>query len=214
MVTAVNPTTKSCPPLIGTVVFEGFELLDTYGPLELFLMLPDLFAHTMLAEKRGIVKSAQGPSGLAEQSLEKCRKVDILLIPGGVGTRKCVKNPFFVREIKRLAESASYVCSVCTGAGILAYADLLNDKKATTNKAAWKWATSQSSSVNWIPQARWVEDGKYFTSAGVSAGMDMALALIGKMYGTEKAIEIANFAEYDWHQNSEWDPFAEIYGLA
>jgi len=67
--------------------------------------------------------------------------------------------------------------------------------------------------VNWIAKARWVEDDKYFTSSGVSAGMDMTLAAIAKLLGREKALEIAGRAEYEWHEDSSWDPFAAAAGL-
>ena len=107
-------------PVIGTVLFEGFELLDTYGPLELFLMDERLFESVMLAEVAGNVRSSQGPIGVAEQSLADCPQVDIILIPGGYGTRAQVDNETLLAEIKRLEATADYVCSVCTGAAILA----------------------------------------------------------------------------------------------
>lgn len=205
--------TNSEKPLIGTVIFEGYELLDTYGPLELFLMNQKLFDSVVLATEAGEVRSNQGPKGVADQRLSTCQKVDILLVPGGFGTRKAVSDDTFLGEIARLAESAKYVCSVCTGAAILARAGVLDERKATTNKAAWAWATSQGEHVNWIPQARWVEDGKYFTSSGVSAGMDMALGLIKEIYDEEQSLEIAKYAEYEWHRDRDVDPFAKVHGL-
>jgi transcriptional regulator GlxA family with amidase domain len=68
-------------------------------------------------------------------------------------------------------------------------------------------------SVSWVAEARWVEDGKFFTSSGVSAGMDMALALIARLFDWDTAIEVANRAEYEWHQDKDWDPFARLNGL-
>lgn len=201
------------PPLIGTVLFDGFELLDTYGPLELLLMNRGLFGSVMLAEEVGEVRSSQGPKGVADQALAACRKVDVLLVPGGFGTRKAVADKTLLGEISRLAETASYVCSVCTGAALLAKAGVLDGHRATTNKAAWAWATSQGGRVDWIATARWVEDGRFFTSSGVSAGMDMALGLIERIHGTAQSLEIAKLAEYEWHQDRNADPFAKIYGL-
>lgn len=205
--------TNSKSPLIGTVIFEGFELLDTYGPLELFLMNHRLFDSIVLAKNAGEVRSYQGPKGVANQSLSSCQKVDVLLVPGGFGTRKAVSDETFLEEIARLAKSAKYVCSVCTGAALLAKAGILDKRKATTNKAAWEWATSQGEQVDWIPSARWVQDEKFFTSSGVSAGMDMALGLIEEIYGEEQSLEIAKYAEYQWHQDRDVDPFAKIHGL-
>jgi transcriptional regulator GlxA family with amidase domain len=85
--------------------------------------------------------------------------------------------------------------------------------RATTNKRAFAWATSQGDKVNWEKEARWVEDGKFFTSSGVSAGMDMSLAVIGKLLGQETADQIAIWTEYEWHREAGWDPFAKIHGL-
>lgn len=200
-------------PMVGAVLFEGFELLDTYGPLEMFLIDPSCFDSTMLAKDVGPIKSSQGPIGVADQSLQNCSGVDILLVPGGFGVRSVIHDTAFLQEVKRLADNAKYVCSVCTGAAILAQAGLLDGRKATTNKAVWNWATSQGKNAIWIPKARWVVDGKFYTSSGVSAGMDMALGLIEQIYGKSKSLEIADEAEYDWHQDKNWDPFAQKYGL-
>lgn len=204
---------KEPRPRIGTVIFEGYELLDVYGPLELFLMDERLFEHVMLAEAAGEVKSSQGPVGIAEQNIQDCERVDILLIPGGKGTRREISNQHLIAEIGRLSESAEYTCTVCTGSALFAHTGRLDGVRATTNKAAWKWATDQGKKTKWVPEARWVEDGRFFTSSGVSAGMDMALALIEKMYGRDQSLKIARLAEYDWHQDPTWDPFARIHGL-
>ena len=74
-------------------------------------------------------------------------------------------------------------------------------------------ATPNFPEVNWVSHARWVEDGKYFTSSGVSTGMDMALTLVAKLYGQQAAKQASTGAEYDWHEDPTWDPFAEIHGL-
>ena len=109
--------------------------------------------------------------------------------------------------------NAEYVTSVCTGSALLAKAGILDGIRATTNKMAFEWASAQSSKVIWEKQARWVEDGKFFTSSGVSAGMDMSLAVIAKLLGHEVAEQAATWAEYDWHRDAGWDPFAKVHGL-
>ncbi|MBC2601316.1 DJ-1/PfpI family protein [Puniceicoccus vermicola] len=206
--------TSSTPkPTVGTVLFPGFELLDVFGPLDFFLILPDLFDFVMLAEKTGSVRSGQGPTALAERALSDCESVDILLVPGGKGTRTEVENPTLLCEIDRLSQTAQYVTTVCTGSALLAKTGQLDHKRATTNKAAWQWVTSQRSEVDWVAKARWVEDGKFFTSSGVSAGMDMALGLVQEIYGEKTAKEVALRAEYKWNNDSNDDPFAEIHGL-
>ena len=95
----------------------------------------------------------------------------------------------------------------------MARAGILDGVHATTNKRAFAWAASQNDKVKWKKEARWVEDGKFFTSSGVSAGMDMSLAVIGKILGQETAKQIAIWTEYEWHSEAGWDPFSKIHGL-
>jgi len=198
---------------LGAVLFEGFELLDVFGPLEMFGMLRDEVDIEMIGHNAGLVASAQGPRAEVRCGLAHCRRFDILLVPGGRGTRQVVQDSEFLDEITRLSGEAKYVTSVCTGAGILAKTDLLDGRRATTNKLAWEWATSQGPKVNWVPEARWIVDGKFVTAAGVSAGMDMALGLIENLFDRERAEEVARQAEYEWHDDPDWDPFARMAGL-
>ena len=86
---------------------------------------------------------------------------------------------------------------------------LLDGKRATTNKRAYRWVVDQNDTPHGVARARWVEDGKFFTSSGVSAGMDMTLALIEKILDTEAAENAANWAEYIWNKDPDEDPFAE-----
>ena len=201
------------PIRVGAVLFEGFELLDFYGPLGMFGLLEGEAGITVVAEKAGAVKSAAGPSGLADATLAGASGFDVLLIPGGIGTRKKMADPQFLSELKRLAEASRIVATVCTGSLLLAKTGLIDGRKATTNKRAFQLVKTNAPKVNWIAKARWVEDSKYFTSSGVSAGMDMALAVIAKSFGREKSLEIAGRAEYEWHEDSSWDPFATAAGL-
>jgi transcriptional regulator GlxA family with amidase domain len=198
---------------VGAVIFEGFELLDVFGPLEMFGMLKERAAITMLAEKAGSVRSSQGPACAAEASLAGNHGLDVLLIPGGMGTRREVSNQAFVEELRRHAEAARFVATVCTGSGLLAKSGALDGRRATSNKFAFKWAVEQGPGVRWVPEARWVEDGKYFTSSGVSAGIDMSLGLIARIFDRETSLRVANWAEYEWHEDKEWDPFAKLNGL-
>ncbi|HXR47788.1 MAG TPA: DJ-1/PfpI family protein [Candidatus Limnocylindrales bacterium] len=200
------------PIRVGAVLFEGFELLDFYGPLEMFGLLEGEAGITVVAEKAGAVKSAAGPSGMADATMAGCPGFDVLLIPGGIGTRKKMADPQFLSELKRLAKASRIVATVCTGSLVLAKTGLIDGRKATTNKRVFQFVKTNAPKVNWIAKARWVEDSKYFTSSGVSAGMDMALAVIAKSFGREKSLEIASRAEYEWHEDSSWDPFAAAAG--
>jgi transcriptional regulator GlxA family with amidase domain len=199
---------------IGVVLFNQFELLDVFGPLEMFGLLPDHFELSLVAETGDTVNSAQGPRSVLDYRFDNSPDFDILLVPGGSGTRREVDNPVLLNWLRRQAASARYVTSVCTGSALLARAGLLDGRQATTNKAAFEWVTSQGEQVAWQRRARWVEDDRFFTSSGVSAGMDMALALIAQILDDATAQQVATWAEYGWHRDPEWDPFAEIYGLA
>jgi transcriptional regulator GlxA family with amidase domain len=198
---------------IAVVLFDEFELLDVFGPLEMFGMVPDSFEICMVAERTGEVASRQGPKSVVEHGFSEGRQYDIVLVPGGKGTRTEVDNQTLLAWLRKQSSGAEYVTSVCTGSAILARAGVLDGVRATTNKRAFTWATAQGDKVNWQKEARWVEDGKFFTSSGVSAGMDMSLALIAKLLGQATAEEVATWTEYEWHPDAGWDPFAKVYGL-
>lgn len=199
--------------ILGMVVFDRFQLLDTFGPLEMFGSLKDKVTIVMIGQKQGLVKSSAGPAVAIDYTFENAPKLDIVMIPGGGGTRVEVKNTHFVNAFKMLAEQAPHVASICTGAAVLAKTGLLDGRNATTNKRAFHWVETQGQQVNWVKKARWVKDGKYFTSSGISAGTDMALALIAKLFGEDVAVGIAKGAEYEWNKDSQHDPFAKLNGL-
>ena len=198
---------------IGVVLFHEFELLDVFGPLQMFGLLPEHFAIHLVAETGTLVASRQGPRSVIDHEFGESPQFDILLVPGGMGTRQQVTNPVLLEWLRHQSAGAQYTTSVCTGSALLARAGLLDGVRATTNKAAFAWATEQGKHVIWQTQARWVEDGKFFTSSGVSAGIDMSLALIKKLLGLETAQQVALSAEYEWHEDPDWDPFAELHGL-
>ena len=136
-------------------------------------------------------------------------QTDVLLVVGGIGTRQQIDNNEFLQTLVTLSNTADWVLSVCTGSGLLAKAGLLDGKRATSNKLSWQWVISQSEHVNWTKQARWVVDGKFYTSSGVSAGMDMALGFIADRHGIATAYQVANYTEYQWQQESNLDSFYE-----
>lgn len=198
---------------IAVVLFPGFELLDVFGPLEMFGINPEAFSITLVAETTGAVASNQGPKSWVETRLEDRDDYDMILVPGGRGTRTQVGNEPLLKWLKTASEKAEITSSVCTGAGLLAKAGLLDGRKATTNKISFDWVQSQSDQVHWVKEARWVEDGPFWTSSGVSAGMDMSLALIEKLVSPEVANQTALYSEYERHTDANWDPYAKIHGL-
>jgi putative intracellular protease/amidase len=210
--TATNsptPTAKGPQPLtIGGLLYEGFELLDFFGPLEMFGLLGDGAKITVVAEQAGPVRSSGGPSALADTAMADVSGFDVLLIPGGIGNRRLMTEPAYVAEVRRLAEAARLVFTVCTGSLLLGKTGLLDGRRATTNKRVFSQAAGYAPGVNWIARARWVEDGKYVTSSGVSAGIDAALAVIARLRDRETSLAIAHRAEYVWQEDDACDPFA------
>ena len=198
---------------IGALIFPGFELLDMFGPLQMFGLLKDEFEIFMVAEVEGDVPSNQGPRAIADATFETRASFDLVLVPGGQGTRNEVNNPTTISWLKKVQPDAEIMLSVCTGSALFAKAGLLDGVRATTNKEAFDWVASQGPQVEWVKKARWVRDGSYFTSSGISAGMDMSLAVISHLLGKERAEQVAIWAEYNWHQDPDRDPFAAIYGL-
>ena len=198
---------------LGIVLFEGFEILDVFGPVEMIGMYPETFEVRLLAEQGGEVSSAQGPRSVVDHAFSDDIHYNVLLVPGGRGTRREVNNQVMLNWLIDRSAKAQYVTSVCTGSAVLAKAGILDGIRATSNKRNFEWVVTQGPNVKWVREARWVEDGTFFTSSGVSAGMDMSLAFIERILDREAAEKAALRAEYDWHKDSAWDPFAKTWDL-
>ncbi|MCZ6503536.1 MAG: DJ-1/PfpI family protein [Gammaproteobacteria bacterium] len=201
---------------LGAILYEGFELLDMFGPLEMFTAIPpDKLQVVMVAEAKGPVAAgsmtmAPGlPKVVADFDFSDAPALDIILLPGGVGTVPELENEKLLSFLRERAAKAQITASVCTGSALLARAGLLDGKRATSNKQFFSLATSQSQKVDWVERARWVDDGQFVTSSGVSAGTDMALAIIARLFGQETADQTAEAAEYTWHRDADEDPFAD-----
>ncbi len=213
-----KPSSK--PLILGAILYEGFELLDMFGPLEMFTTVsPDLLNVVMVAEKTGPVKAGSmtmSPSAsvVADFDFETAPSLDLILLPGGIGTLAELENEKMLGFLRDRAPQTRITASVCTGSALLARAGLLDGRRATSNKQYFNLAAAQSDKVNWIENARWVDDGQFVTSSGVSAGMDMALSIIHRLFGEALAESIANGAEYTWHRDADTDPFAEFLNAA
>jgi len=142
---------------------------------------------SLLPNTRVRSRAGKAPRAVADYDLAHSPQFQMLLVPGGIGTRREVENRPVLDFIRSRSAEAEVVMSVCTGAGLLARAGLLDGRRATTNKQVFEWPVSQGPRVNWVRQARWVEDGKFVTSSGISEGIDMALAVIGRRYGGDAA---------------------------
>ncbi len=201
---------ESTTKTLGAILYNNFELLDLYGPLEMFGALPGDFNIITVSDKAGPVASTPGPRTVADYSYADCPPLDLILLPGGIGTMAELENDSLLNFLRERSADAQYTMSVCSGSAILARAGLLDGRRATSNKQLFKVATAQSDQVEWVEQARWVEDGPFVTSSGVSAGTDMALAVIARLCGDEHAQRIADFTEYQWHRDAFDDPFAKF----
>ncbi len=195
------------PRTFGAILYDDFELLDLYGPLEMFGSLGKDLRIVTVAETTGPVKSTQGPATLAEHDFATCPPCELLLLPGGIGTMAQLENAPLLDFLRERGPGAEAMMSVCSGSALLAKAGLLDGRKATSNKLFFSLATDQSERVDWVEEARWVEDGPYVTSSGVSAGTDMALGVIATLYGRERAETVALMTEYEWQSDPHRDPF-------
>jgi len=201
---------------LGVLLYNDFELLDVFGPVEMFGNVGEELKIVMVAEQAGEVKSYQGPKAVADYGFDDCPHLDILLVPGGFGTLPYLNNQKALDWIKERSEKADLTTSVCSGSAILAKSGVLDGKKATSNKVYFNLlkSASQNPNVEWVEEARWVEDGNVVTSSGVSAGMDMALAVIARLWGEERAEQIAIGTEYEWHRDADVDPFVKYLNQA
>jgi putative intracellular protease/amidase len=193
---------------LGAVLYNDFELLDAYGPLEMFGCIGEELEIVVIGEQPGPIRSSAGPSTVAEYGFEDAPQLDLLLLPGGVGTIPELDNRALLDFLRDRCPLTEVTMSVCSGSALLARAGLLDGLEATSNKMFFDLAVAQSDAVQWQKSARWVDAGRYVTSSGVSAGTDMALAVIARLFGQERAQTISVFTEYQWHQEAESDPFA------
>lgn len=194
---------------VGVLLFENFETLDVFGPVEIIGRLKDFYTITFYSLSGGLIKNSHGVSIATEKLESENNDLDIFIIPGGSGTRKEVDNISLIDSIRKIAVLSKYVLTICTGSALLAKTGLLDNRKATSNKRAFEWVISNGKNVNWIKHARWTVDDKYYTSSGVSAGMDMALGFLCDLHGLEFARKTAFEIEYNWTEQKENDNFSE-----
>lgn len=191
------------------LLFDNFETLDVFGPVEVIGRLPQVYPMEFYSQAGGLIRSSQGVR-VDTLSLASLEEAGVLFIPGGFGTRTEVNNRALIEAISVLAGPADFVLTVCTGSALLAKTGLLKGRRATSNKLSFDWAAQQDPGVHWQRKARWTRDGKYYTSSGVSAGIDMTLGFIGDTMGLATAEGIAQTIEYIWNRDRDYDPFARL----
>jgi len=191
---------------VGILVFPDVEVLDFCGPFEVFSVTrlneearreePSPFEVLLVAERSEIVATTGGMKVTPDHTLESCPPLDILVVPGGWGTRAEIKNARLVAWIAERARQVETLTSVCTGSMLLGQAGLLDGRHATTHWRALQWMRDSFPAVTVEEKLHVVEDGHVLTSAGISAGIDMALRVVARYHGEAVARNTARNMEY------------------
>lgn len=188
---------------VAILVFDEVEVLDFCGPFEVFsvasrLVDPPAFEVVTVSERPGPVLTRGGLSVNPHLLLVDCPKPDLLLIPGGQGTRTEMNNPVVVDWVRQAASGAELILSVCTGALVLAKAGLLEGLAATTHHGAIEILRQAAPGATVLPDRRYVDNGRVICSAGIAAGIDMSLHVINRVLGLEVAEQTARHMEHTW----------------
>ena len=188
---------------LAILLFDDVEVLDFCGPFEVFAVAsrftdPPAFSVFTVAEKPGPVLTRGGLSVNPHHRLPDCPRPDLLLVPGGQGSRQEMNNTVLTDWIKARSQEAELVLSACTGALLLAKAGLLDDLEATTHHGAIDLLRRVAPQTT-IPVARrLVDNGRVICSAGIAAGIDMSLYVLARLLGREVAEKTAHQMEYPW----------------
>jgi transcriptional regulator GlxA family with amidase domain len=187
-------TTRHSVKQIALVLFDEVTLLDLVGPLQVLKGLRAPFSAVIVGEHMHPVVSDTGLSLSPQRRFTDVSDPFAVIVPGGAGSVAAMANPAIQRYLERSAQNGGLIASVCTGSLVLAAAGLLEGRRATTH---WAYARELELLGATYARERWVEDGPFLTSAGVSAGIDLALALAAKLAGQEEAARIQLSIEYD-----------------
>jgi transcriptional regulator GlxA family with amidase domain len=182
---------KLAPRTIGILIFEDFQILDATGPIAAFempmrILRPTPYQLKVIAPEAGPVRSSSGVAVVAE-AMPRKSSFDTLIVAGGIGTRQAMADERVLAFVKSAAKDARRLCSVCSGAYVLAAAGLLDGKRATTHWGRTPDFLKRFPAVKLEPDCIYTKDGKVWTSAGISAGVDLSLALIADDLGEEIA---------------------------
>jgi transcriptional regulator GlxA family with amidase domain len=191
---------------IGILLFDDAEELDFVGPYEVFTMVDEVLKRQgrelehdvlLLAEREHAVRCAKGMQVLPHATLDNAPILDVLLVPGGQGTRREVKNEALLAWIAKTSRDCRWVTSVCTGALLLTAAGPARGKRVTTHWGYVSQLRERGEAAEVLENIRYVRDGNVVTAAGVSAGIDMALWLTGQIHSPELARAVQRAMEYD-----------------
>ena len=193
---------------VGILIFDDVEVLDFCGPFEVFSMArlagihsddSALFKAITIAEEDRIITCRGGLLVKPHYTIENAPSLDILLVPGGQGTRRERHNRRLLDWIGKQDQRTDLTTSVCTGAFLLAERGLLDQHRATTHWNSVEWMRDTYPTITMLDDQRVVDEGHIITSAGVSAGIDMSLHVVARLHGMDTAKWTARRMEYDWH---------------
>ncbi|HZV07521.1 MAG TPA: DJ-1/PfpI family protein [Gemmataceae bacterium] len=193
---------------LAILIFDEVEVLDFCGPFEVFSVANHFtdtpaFKVQTVAEKPEPISTRGGLRVNPHLRLADCSQPDLLLVPGGYGTRKEMNNPAIIDWIKQASANAELMLSVCTGALVLAKAGLLDGLEATTHHEVVEFLRQTAPKTTVHAGRRFVDNGRAICSAGITAGIDMSLHVVGRLLGKEVAAKTANYMEYPWKSESE-----------
>lgn len=185
---------------VGIALFPELEELDAIGPWEVFSMAGQQVEGVRvvgIAERNEPIRCAKGLRLLPDHDFGDAPQLDVLVVPGGQGTRREAENPVFLDWLRAVAPRCQWVTSVCTGSLLLCEAKLAEGRRVTTHWAFVEALRKRCPGSEVLAGARYVRDGQLVTAAGVSAGIDMALWVTGQLWSVEVARRVQRFMEYD-----------------
>lgn len=189
---------------VAVLLYEHVDGLDFCGAFDVFATASDwgkdFYTYTV-SEKSELVNTISSFTVAPKYNFSDCPKPDILVVPGGIGARTEMNNLELTSWIRRTSENSQIVLSICTGALLLAKANLLSGLKVTTNQRAMDLLVQVApKDCEILRDVRYVDNGKIVMSAGVTAGMDASLHVVSKLLGEERAVETASRLEYGWNR--------------
>jgi transcriptional regulator GlxA family with amidase domain len=197
---------------VGILVFDGVEVLDFCGPFEVFSVVrlveerrredPSPFEVILVAERPEVVTATGGLKVTPDVSLADSPSLDVLVVPGGWGTRREIGNPVLREWIAQRGRQVETLTSVCTGAMLLGHTGLLDGRHATTHWRSLDWMSESFPRVTVERDLHVVEDGNVLTSAGISAGIDMSLRVVARYHGEAIARATARHMEYPYPEDN------------
>lgn len=198
---------------VGIVIFDDIEVLDFCGPFEVFAATrldeakrrdePSPFVVLLVSERGGTITTSGGMRVAADHSFATCPQLDILCVPGGWGTRRELANPVMLEWLRTRARQVELLTSVCTGAMLLGFASLLDGRSATTHWRSLDWMADSFPQTRVVRDRHVVDDGDLITSAGISAGIDLALQVVARYCGEAVARGTARHMEYPYPESNE-----------